>query len=147
MRAFWGLTQTKVIVGRPPVGAVGVLIGCGLVALGDAAPIDDVPPALDVRGPPVLVLEVVGVLPDVDAEQRRQAGHQRRVLVGRRRDGQTCPVMDQPRPPAAKTPGCGRGHLTLELVDGSKGRLDRIVERTSRFAASIGSHDLSQKSA
>ena len=29
-----------------------MLIGCGLVALGDAAPVDDVPPALEVHGPP-----------------------------------------------------------------------------------------------
>ena len=39
----------------------------GREALGDDVPGDDVPPRVDVVGPAVLVLEVVGVLPDVDA--------------------------------------------------------------------------------
>ena len=36
-------------------------------------PVDDVPPGREVVGPPVLVVEVVGVLPNVDAEDRRLA--------------------------------------------------------------------------
>ena len=36
----------------------------------DLGPVDDVPPCLEVGRALVLVLEVVGVLPDVDAEQR-----------------------------------------------------------------------------
>src|SRR4051794_34284145 len=40
------------------------------VALGDLVPVDDVPPRLEVIRALVLVLEVVGVLPDVVAQQR-----------------------------------------------------------------------------
>src|SRR5215210_3989633 len=36
----------------------------------DLGPVDHVPPRLDVVGPAVLVFEVVGVLPDVDPEER-----------------------------------------------------------------------------
>ena len=41
------------------------------VPLGDLVPVDDVPPRLEVVRALVLVLEVVGVLPDVVAQQRR----------------------------------------------------------------------------
>src|SRR5579884_4531102 len=57
-------------------------------ALGDLGPVDHVPPGLDVVGPAVLVLEVVGVLPHVDAQQRRLALADRVVLVGGRDDRQ-----------------------------------------------------------
>ena len=42
-------------------------------ALRDLRPVHDVPPRVDVVRAAVLVLQVVGVLPDVDAEQRRLA--------------------------------------------------------------------------
>ena len=41
-----------------------------LVPLLNGVPVDDVPPGLEIFGPAVLVLQVVGVLPHVDAEQR-----------------------------------------------------------------------------
>src|SRR4051812_46858954 len=52
------------------------------VTLGDLVPVDDVPPGLQVRRAGVLVGQVVSVLPDVVAEQRRLAVGQRAVLVG-----------------------------------------------------------------
>src|SRR6188474_2346040 len=48
---------------------------------GNGLPVDDVPPRGEIVRTPVLVLEVVGVLPDVDPEERRLALHHRRVLV------------------------------------------------------------------
>src|SRR2546421_13085236 len=64
-----------------PSGKVlGPLQG-GLVATVDLVPVDDVPERLDVLGPPVLVLEVVGVLPHVQAEDGRVAADEGRVLV------------------------------------------------------------------
>src|SRR4026209_1215665 len=73
----------------------------------DGVPVDDVPPRLEVVGTPVLVVEVVGVLPDVDAEDRRLAVHHRRVLVGRGLHGQAGAVPDEPRPAGAETPDAG----------------------------------------
>ena len=68
------------------------------VALGDLVPVDRVPPRVDVVRALVLVLQVVGVLPHVDAEQRRLAVGDRAVLVrpsrrsrGRSRHGRATP--------------------------------------------------------
>src|SRR6187200_1138278 len=72
------------------------------VVLGDGRPADDVPPAVEVLLAAVLVLEVVGVLPDVDAENRRIAVHERRVLVRSRDDGEARAVVDEPRPARAE---------------------------------------------
>ena len=53
----------------------------------DLVPVNNVPPSVDVLGTPVLVLEVVCVLPDVQAENRvhyaslEHALHERIVLV------------------------------------------------------------------
>src|SRR3954468_11626530 len=73
-----GLQQTGGRPGRPtlPVRTRRYELSCGeallrrVVALGDLVPVDDVPPRLEVVGTLVLVLEVVGVLPDVVAQQR-----------------------------------------------------------------------------
>src|SRR5581483_2323423 len=59
-----------------------------LEALRHLVPVDHVPPGLEVVRALVLVLQVVGVLPDVDADQRRLARRDRRVLVGRACHGQ-----------------------------------------------------------
>src|SRR5436190_22956458 len=55
-------------------------------ARGGGSPVDDAPPRVEIVLPPVLVLEVVGMFPDVDAEDRRIAVHQWRILVRRRDD-------------------------------------------------------------
>src|ERR1043166_5840232 len=44
-------------------------------------PVHDVPPRPDVIGTTILVLQVVRVLPHVEAEKRRLAVHQRIVLI------------------------------------------------------------------
>ena len=49
----------------------------GVELRSDDVPVDDVPPGGEVVRTPVLVVEVVGVLPDVDAEHRRLTLHQR----------------------------------------------------------------------
>src|SRR5712692_3338916 len=52
-------------------------------ALVDLRPVDDVPPGVDVVGTAVLILQIVGVLPHVDAEHDLLPFHQRAVLVRR----------------------------------------------------------------
>src|SRR2546421_3826073 len=65
-------------------------------ALGDLRPVDHVPPRIDVVGAPVLVLEVVGVLPHVHPEQGGGALRDRVVLVGATHHRQARSIMDQP---------------------------------------------------
>ena len=92
-----------VLSGERPGRPAGKTIG---VEPGDLRPVHQLPPSLEVVSPPVLVLEVVGVLPHVTAQQ----GHQRqgRVLVGGLLDGQTAlPVGGQPGPAGAElSQGC-----------------------------------------
>src|SRR5258708_10050406 len=52
----------------------------GGIALGDLAPVHGVPPRLEIIGAAVLVVEIIGVLPDIVSEQRALAVHDRTVL-------------------------------------------------------------------
>src|SRR5436853_388675 len=83
-------------------------------------PVDHVPPRLEVVRTLVLVLEVVGVLPDVDADQRRLARRDRRVLVGRAGDHEPRPVVHEPRPAAAELADARGVHLLLQLVEAAE---------------------------
>ena len=64
----------------------------------DVLPVDDVPNRVYVVGPHVLVLQVIRVLPDVDAEKRREASGAARVLVRGRGDGELASGFLQPEP-------------------------------------------------
>src|SRR5436853_1926023 len=92
----------------------------GVEALRHLVPVDDVPPRLEVVRALVLVLEVVGVLPDVDADQRRLARRDRRVLVGRAGDHEPRPVVHEPRPAAAELADARGVHLLLQLVEAAE---------------------------
>ena len=54
----------------------------------DLVPVDDVPPRGEIVGAAILVVQVVGVFPDVDAEDGLLALHHRVVLVRRALDRQ-----------------------------------------------------------
>ena len=95
-------------------------------ALFDLRPVDHVPPGSDVIRPTILVLEIVGMLPHVAAENRGLAAHERGVLVGRALDGDGAAISGQPGPPAAETAGAGLGELFLELREAAERRADRI---------------------
>lgn len=69
----WGLWLAE------PTGSAGRR----LEVLAHHVPINDLPPGREIVRAPVLVEQVVGVLPDVDAENRGLAFHIGTVLVGR----------------------------------------------------------------
>src|SRR5215217_6482845 len=56
-------------------------VPCGLVTPFGLVPVYDFPPRVYVLGAPVLILQVVGVLPHVQPNHRRLAFHERCVLV------------------------------------------------------------------
>src|SRR5690606_13633237 len=90
-----------------------------LEALVDLLPVDDVPPRLQVLRTPVLVAQVVGVLPDVVAHDRVMTFHHGVVLVGRAHDLELAVLgPDQPHPPAAET-------LRASVVEAHLKRLER----------------------
>ena len=91
-----------------PVYAELVGAACGLIpglaeAAGHLIPVDDVEEGRDVIGTPILVVEVIGVLPDIDTQDRDPTLHQWRILVRRTFDNELSVVQRQPCPSAAKT--------------------------------------------
>src|SRR5688572_11131791 len=84
----------------------------------DLVPVHDVPPSRHVIRTPILILEVVGVLPDVDAQDRRLTLHERRVLIGSPEDGQlSARILAEPPPPRSELTDGRRLELGLELVE------------------------------
>src|SRR5205085_2682628 len=66
-------------------------------------PVHRIPPGLEVVGPAVLVLQVIGVLPHIDADHGLCAEPDRRVLVrGRDQLQLLVPVDDEPGPAGAE---------------------------------------------
>ena len=117
-----------------------------LVILRDLVPIHHVPPRLDVIGPAVLVIEIIGVLPDVDAEDRRVAVHQRAVLVRRGNHFELAAlVLDQPGPAAAEAARPGRREFFLERVEAAEGGFDVVAQFAGRFAAGVRAHDFPEE--
>src|SRR3989442_3251704 len=108
----------------------------------DFGPVDDVPPRVDVFRPAILVLQVVGVLPHVDAEDDLLVFHQRAVLVRAAFDHELAALIQHPRPPAAEAADARLLHFVLELVEAPERRVDRARDRAGRRAAGFWSHDL-----
>lgn len=74
---------------------------------GDLCPTDDVEEIRNVFGPPILILEIVGVLPDVHAQNWRVTGRDRAILVGRAVDFEAARgLYDEPAPTAAEPADC-----------------------------------------
>src|ERR1700730_13846882 len=81
------------------------------VLFGRRIPIDDVPPCGDVVRPPVLILQVVGVLPTIQSQDGLVMEGDERVLVGCRVDGQLSVFHQEPSPARTETSDSGRGKL------------------------------------
>src|SRR5207249_11830889 len=85
-------------------------------------PIHHVPPGFDVIGTTVLIVQIISMFPNVDAEDRRVAIHQRAILIWRRNHFEFAAlVFDQPRPAAAETSDAGSCKFLLELIEAAKG--------------------------
>ena len=118
----------------------------GRVELSDLCPVHHVPERGDIVRTAILILEVVGVFPHVEAKDRRALGTRNRlahhwiVLVRGRSDLELAMIHDEPSPARAKaTSGCG-GELLFEGVEAAKGGVDRCTERTGgrSTAAHVG---------
>jgi len=81
----------------------------------DFVPVDDVPPRGEVIGAAVLVLEVVGVLPNVVEQDGINALREGRILVGSADHLELACLEDQPAPAGAKLLG---GGLVEGLLEG-----------------------------
>lgn len=111
-------------------------------------PIDHIPKSGDVIGPAVLVIEVVGMFPDIETEDGNAGtsgdgiAHLGIILIGGGANGdRAIRFDDQPCPAGAKSAGGGGGKLFFEFVEAAEGGLDLIGEGTGRLAAALGGED------
>src|SRR6266567_1724270 len=116
------------------------------IILRHRVPVHHVPPRFDVIRPAVLVFEIISVLPNIDAEDRRVAVHQGAILVWRRNNFElSVLILDQPRPAAAKTARTSRGKFFFEIIKAAECRFDVISELAFRLATSVRPHDFPEK--
>ena len=86
----------------------------------DLVPVDHVEEGRDILWTPGLVLQIVGVLPDVDPQDGGFALAERAVLVRRGHDFQLALVRHEPGPTASEEKGGGVREVLLELVEASE---------------------------
>src|SRR5580658_6964220 len=109
--------------------------------LGDEVPVHEVvEEGLDEVRPPVLVVEIIGVLPDVDGEERGLPLRQRIHGVGRLRHLERAAIEHEPGPAAAELGVRRFLELVAELVDVAEGLLDAEQQVAARAAAAPGAH-------
>ena len=106
-------------------------------------PVDDIPERLDVVRLDVLVLQVEGVLPHVDLQQRDDAQRDVGLLVVQLEGQQPVAeaVVTQDRPARSLQSVGGRAELSLELVERSELLVDRGGEVTGRLVAAVKAVD------
>ncbi len=130
-------------------GNSGVVVNNILAVLTDLVPVDHVPPVADVLGPAVLVLEVVGMLPNVKAEDGehdliKDALHERIVLVGRADQLElVAGLVDADPDPASSEEGARSGtslEFLLHLIHGAEGLVDELLQlgRGLRLGGLVG---------
>src|SRR5207245_11766767 len=96
----------------------------GFVTLVDLTPVDHVPPLSQIFGPAIVVLQIVGVLPDVVAEDRIKPLRKRVVLVGSSDDLDIAVgLASQPHPAAAELFSSSIVELGLKVLERTEGFL------------------------
>src|SRR5271165_1221470 len=117
----------------------------GAVEFGSLVPIHDVPPGIDVIGSAVLILEVVGVFPNVHAEHSLPTSKVLRVLIGGGVDGEFAILYEQPRPAGTETAHASSLELLLKAGKGAESRADGRRQVALGLAASALFHELPEK--
>src|SRR5947209_4632903 len=111
--ALYGKKKWRGRSSAPTIPVLTHLTYLTSVALRHLSPIHDIPKRLEIIGAAILVFEVVGVLPNIAAQNwfafdsRNRFAHDRIVLVRRGHDFEFAAVGDQPRPAAAETRHAG----------------------------------------
>src|SRR5215813_12116066 len=102
----------------------------------DIVPVDEmIDERLQVIRTAVAIVDVVGVLPDIAAEDRGGAMHQRILAVRRLGDGEFATLHLEPAPAGAELTDAGRGEIGLELLQTAEVLIDFILQTARQFAA------------
>src|SRR6202012_386700 len=107
-------------------------------ALLDFLPVHNAPPRADVIGSPVLILQIVGVLPHVETHHRDFPFHKRAVLVGRRGDFELSAAVQKPGPARTEAGGRRGVELFFELIETAECAADRLSKRARWLGGSGG---------
>ena len=100
-----------------------------LEALLGSLPVDNIPDGVEVLGLLVLVLEVVGVLPSVNTEDRSELTNNGiLVCVGSDLNGTSLGVLDQPSPAGALDTGQSGVELLLHAIEAAVVGVDGLGE-------------------
>src|ERR1700730_10170210 len=83
----------------------------------------------------IAIIDVVGVLPDVNAEDRRGAVHQRVLAVGRLGDFELAVLHRQPGPARTELANAGGGEIGLEFLKPAKVLGDLLFQTAGQFGA------------
>ena len=116
----------------------------GFVIPGSFGPVDDIPDGFEVFGPAILVFEIIGVFPDVHAEDGFAFGpangfaHERVVLVGGGNDLEFVIIEDEPGPAAAEPAHGGRFKFFLERVEAAESGFDVVAQFAGGDSAGLG---------
>ncbi len=124
--------------------AIAGLLHRRVVHLGDVLPIDQmIHERLQVVRPAVAVIDVVGVLPDVAAEDRLAAVHQRVLAIGSLGDGDLAVLDREPAPARSELGHAGLNEVFLHLGDRAEVRDDLLLEIAGNLvAAAVRLHPL-----
>ncbi len=129
---------------------MNVILRCEV--FGNFVPVDDVPECFDVGGALVLVVKIIGMFPDIEAEDGRAAAaaevgaHERVVLVGGGADGEgAIGFFAEPCPAGTETGRAGFGEGFFEGIEGAEGFVDGSGEFTRWCFGAAGSDDLPEK--
>src|ERR1700736_613383 len=112
-----------------PRNRASILFYGRIVSFRDIVPIHEiVDKGLEIIGPAIAVIDVIGVLPDIDRQNRRCPLEQRIFGISRLRDGNLAFLDHKPSPAGAKLCRAGLDQLLLDLFDRSKSRNERFFE-------------------
>ncbi len=114
---------------------------CLGIQLGDVVPVHQVlDERLEIVRAAVAVIDVVGVLPHIDAEDRGSAGDQRALAVRALGDDQLAVLHRQPGPAGAELGDAGLDEIFLELLHRADVLDDLLLELAGNGAAAIRLH-------
>ena len=110
--------------------------------LGHVLPVDQmIDKGLEVIRPAIAVIDVIGMLPNVTAEDRLRALHQRALAVRRFHDGDLAVLDREPAPARAELADARRREIFLHFRDRAEVRDDFLFQRAGNLvAAARGLH-------
>src|ERR1700681_3341385 len=83
----------------------------------------------------VAIIDVIGMLPDIDAEDRRRAMHQRIFAVGGLGNFELAVLHRQPGPARTELANAGGGEIGLEFLKPAEVLGDLLFQTAGQFGA------------